>query len=148
MEQLDQDRLWHEVQTHVFNQMVNYKMFAWNFKVKFKRKKLKRQTQRELEEALVAHNRNVKDQQILRKQMSDKIECTKEIEHGEEDTMHCGKIFGHEVSDQEIFIQNKKKQLRFAQDLLVSKKGFSFSNAVKSLKRDFLLVTTSRKEAG
>lgn len=79
-----------------------------------------RQTQRELDESLVAQNRNLKDEQILRKQILDKTVSTKEDEY-EADTMHCGKVFGCEPSEEELFIQNKTKQLRFARDLLVTK---------------------------
>lgn len=48
----------------------------------------------------------------------EKTESTKEDEH-EADTMHCGKVFGYEPSEEELFLQNKTKQLRFARDLLV-----------------------------
>lgn len=76
-------------------------------------------TQREVEESLVAYNRNLNDQQILRKQMLEKNEIPKRVDF-EADTMHCGKIFGDEPSDRDLFIQHKKKQLQFAQDLLVN----------------------------
>lgn len=77
-------------------------------------------TQRELEESLVANNRNFKDQQFLRKQMSEKNEIIKEVEY-EEDTMNCGKVVqvGNTSSEQEVLIQTKQKQRQFAQDLLV-----------------------------
>lgn len=68
----------------------------------------------------MAHNRNLRDQQILRKQMSEKNEIIKEIEF-EEDTMNCGKVFANVPSEQELLIHYKEKQRQCAQDLLVTK---------------------------
>ncbi|KAJ6632607.1 hypothetical protein Bhyg_16213, partial [Pseudolycoriella hygida] len=96
MEEIDENRLWHEIQTQVFNQM----------------------TQRELEESLIASNRNLRDQQVLRKQMNEKSGMTKQVAF-EEDTMHCGKIIGSELSEREILLQKKDKQRQLAQDLLL-----------------------------
>lgn len=77
-----------------------------------------------MEESLVAHNRNLKDQQILRKQISDKNEndALREDEY-EEETMNCGKVVqvGDTPSEHELLLQNKQKQRQFAQDLLVGK---------------------------
>lgn len=59
--------------------------------------------------------------------MLEKDEVTKEVEY-EEDTMHCGKVFGNAINEQELLIQNKEKQHRFAQDLLVTKIFSKFHN--------------------
>lgn len=66
----------------------------------------------------MASNRNLRDQQILRKQMSDKNEIIKEVEC-EEHTMNCGKVFGIAPSEHELLIQYKDRQRQCAQDLLV-----------------------------
>lgn len=55
--------------------------------------------------------------------MLEKNEITREVDY-EEDTMHCGKVFGNTLDEQELLIQNKEKQRRFAQDLLVKRKEF------------------------
>ncbi|XP_037039354.1 cilia- and flagella-associated protein 53-like [Bradysia coprophila] len=94
-EELDRERLWDEVQKQVFNQM----------------------TQREFDEFLVSRNRNLNDQQFLRKQMLEKNEIRDQVEY-EADTMHCGKVFGDEPSEQDLFMENKRKQIQLAQDLL------------------------------
>lgn len=52
--------------------------------------------------------------------MSDKKEVIKEVEY-EEDTMSCGKVFSKLPSEEELFNQNKEKQIRLAKDLLVKK---------------------------
>lgn len=71
-----------------------------------------------MEEDLISRNRNLNDQQILRKQMSEKKEICNSIDD-EADTMHCGKVFGYEPDERDIVIENKRKQLQLAQDLLV-----------------------------
>lgn len=51
--------------------------------------------------------------------MLEKNEIPKQVDY-EADTMHCGKVFGHEPSEHELMIEYKRKQLLFAQDLLVT----------------------------
>lgn len=88
----------------------------------------------------MAYNRNLRDQQILRKQMADKNEIIKEVEY-EEDTMNCGKLFGNVPSEQELFIQNKEKQRRCARDLLV----INLHCKMEKKMLTYFLVTTRRK---
>lgn len=78
------------------------------------------QTQRERDECLVAHNRNLRDQTILRRQIADLNEIVEE-EECEEDTMNCGKLVqpSATTTEEDSMIEMKLKQRQFSQDLLV-----------------------------